>query len=203
MTLEKGQPWGEPGRLAPDGFVCDSDAAVSDHVRSARLENRHPAPVGLVGGDLCRTLGGRGDRRRLVGDDAVQLTVDIGRARIDDQDHWFAAHCIARRWAWRGTTIGVMNAAFLGSWNVAPRAHPGDGRLDVLEADLGWGDRWKARQRLPGGTHVPHPGIAQRRVTAGEWSFERPIDVYIDGRRHRRVRRLAVEIEPEALGVVV
>ena len=96
-----------------------------------------------------------------------------------------------------------MNAAFLGSWNVAPRAHPGDGRLDVLEADLGWGDRWKARQRLPGGTHVPHPGIAQRRVTAGEWSFERPIDVYIDGRRHRRVRRLAVEIEPEALGVVV
>ncbi len=57
-----------------------------------------------------------------------------------------------------------MNAQWIGSWDVAPRSHPNDGLLDRCEGDLSLDDRWKARGRLPSGTHVPHPGIAEQRA---------------------------------------
>ena len=47
------------------------------------------------------------------------------------------AHVVARGggpW-WRGPIVAVMNADRLGRWDVAPRAHPNDGRLDVVEVD--------------------------------------------------------------------
>ncbi len=38
-----------------------------------------------------------------------------------------------------------MNAQFLGRWDVAPRGHPNDGRLDVLDADLPLDERLQVR----------------------------------------------------------
>jgi diacylglycerol kinase family enzyme len=96
-----------------------------------------------------------------------------------------------------------MNAQFLGSWDVAPRGHPGDGRVDVLDGDIALGDRWKARSRLPAGTHVPHPGIRQTRAARWETTFDRPAPVRLDGEVVATARRLEVEVEPDALHVVV
>jgi diacylglycerol kinase family enzyme len=96
-----------------------------------------------------------------------------------------------------------MNAAFLGRWNVAPRAHPGDGRLDVLEARLPFADRVKAWRRLPTGTHVPHPDIRERRLRSAEWRFDPPVTVWIDGEPVGRCRHLVIGVEPDRLEVVV
>ncbi len=159
--------------------------------------------VGLLGGDLCRTLGGRGDAARLRSDEAQRLPIDVGTAVVDGEPHRFVAHLVARRRWWRGEVVAVMNAAFLGRWNVAPRAHPGDGRLDVVEARLSPADRVKAWRRLPTGTHVPHPGIRERRVRSAEWQFEHPMAVWIDGEAVGRCRHLVVEVEPDGLEVVV
>ena len=61
MNVERGVPWGAPGRLPDDGIVVDSDAEARHAVEQARRAGR-PLPVlGLTGGDLCRTLGGGGD----------------------------------------------------------------------------------------------------------------------------------------------
>ena len=93
--------------------------------------------------------------------------------------------------------------AFVGSWNVAPRAHPGDGLVNIVDADLGLGDRLKARSRLPSGTHVPHPDISTRRAKAAQVTFDRATPVYLDGDRVGSATQVSVRVEADALTVVV
>src|SRR5690606_26566539 len=97
-----------------------------------------------------------------------------------------------------------LNAEFVGAWDVAPRSHPNDGMLDVLEvAGMGVADRLRARSRLPAGAHVPHPAIRQRRVPALPLALRRPTPVWLDGERVGLARRLAIRLEPDALLCVV
>lgn len=203
MTVEKGVDWGGTGPVPDDLLVVRTDAEARAAVVAARTAGR-PLPVlGLLGGDLARTLGGRGGDPARLRATGTLATVDLGVAVLDGETHPFVAHLVARRSWSRGRVVAVMGAQFLGTWDVAPRAHPGDGRLDVLDGDLGLGDRWKARARLPAGTHVPHPGIEQRRVARWETTFARPTPVRLDGEVVGSVRRLAVAVEPDVLRVVV
>ncbi len=120
--------------------------------------------IGLVGGDLCHTLGGLGDESRLHGAEAMRFPVDLAVAEVDGVEHCFVAHLIVRgRW-WRGRAITIMNAQWLGDWDLGPRSHPNDGLLDVSDGRLGLADRMAARSRVRTGTHLPHPGIATSRV---------------------------------------
>ncbi len=96
-----------------------------------------------------------------------------------------------------------MNAPWLGDLNLGPRAHPNDGLLDIYEAELGWPDVLKVRNRARQGTHLPHPRIRQRRVTAAGLDFGRPLEVWLDGEHIARASRMAVRIQPDALSVVV
>jgi hypothetical protein len=217
VTIRKGEAWGELQPL-PDGtvFVRD-DAAARRVVEAARRAGRPVPPLGFAGGDLFRTMGGRRDRaaiepaehggvrlRRGPDGSEGQVTVapvDLGSVLIDGRQHWFVAHVVARRSWWRGRIVAAMNAEFLGAWDVAPRGHPNDGRLDVFDVDsaLSLGDRWKARRRLPAGTHVPHPAIRQERVPAVQVEFDRPTPVWLDGERVGEGRRLSIRLEPDAL----
>jgi hypothetical protein len=99
--------------------------------------------------------------------------------------------------------VGVLSAEFVGDWDVAPRGHPGDGRVEVLDASLSLPDRVAARRRLPTGTHLPHPGIAVRSVTRWTTTLDPRLDVWLDGRRNGRVGEIALEVEPAALTVVI
>lgn len=203
MTIEKGQPWGTTGPLADDGIVVASDAEARAVVTAARRDDRPIPELGLVGGDLCRTVGGRGDRDRLRSPEASRLPVDLGTVLVDGRLHHFVAHLVVRRSWWRGRVVAVMNAQWIGRWDVAPRSHPDDGLLDVLDGDLGLDDRIKARARLRTGTHVPHPGIAVRRTGALQLAFDRPEPVWLDGERVGSARALSIRVEPDALTCVV
>ena len=101
--------------------------------------------------------------------------------------------------------MAVMNAQFLGRWDVAPRSHPNDGLLDVVRVapEMAIGDRWKARRRLPTGTYLPHPHIDQHRLAEVHFELERPLDVTIDGVSVGRQRRLSVGVVPDGLIVVI
>ena len=88
---------------------------------------------------------------------------------------------------------------------MAPRAHPNDGVLDVIEvaATMPTRERWKARRRLPTGTHVPHPDITTRRVRHAAFAFERPLGLWVDGVARGTVRSLVVAVEPDAVEIYV
>ncbi len=205
MTVRRGEGWGEPGTLAADGVVVHSDAEARRIVERARRAGTQPPPLGLAGGDLCRTLGGRGDVARRRSGDAVRLPIDLGAVLVDGRLHWFVAHLVTRRSWWRGPLLAAMNAEFLGDWDVAPRAHPNDGLLDmiVVAAGMTLTDRVKARRRLPAGGHVPHPAVEQSRRPAFQIEFDRPTAVWLDGERIGVATNLSVRIEPDALICVV
>ena len=203
MTIRKGDAWGSPGRLPADGVVVGSDAAARAVVTAARRAGEPVPALGLTGGDLARTCGSTGDEARLRSDDAQQLPVDLGEVLVDGALHFFVAHLVARRSWWRGRVVAAMNAQYLGDWDVAPRSHPNDGRLDLVDADLSLGDRWKARSRLRSGTHVPHPDIRERRITAVQLDLDPGTTVWLDGERIGPARALSIRCVPDALTVVV
>lgn len=203
MTIRKGEAWGAPGVLPVDGVVVRSDAELRAAITDARRRGSAIPTLGLLGGDLCRTLGGRGDEGRLHSVDAVTLPVDLGSVLVDGRLHWFAAHLVAKRSWWAGRVVVAMNAQYLGDWDVAPKGHPNDGFLDLLDGDLPLGQRILARRRLPLGTHVPHPGIEVRRVQAVQLEFDRPTPVLLDGESVGAARSLSIRVEPDALRCVI
>ncbi len=218
MTVRKGEAWGELAPLPEGAVVVASDAEARRVVEEARRANRPVPPLALAGGDLRRTMGGRGDGAHLrpgsgsgSGSDAgsgARVTVapvDLGSVLVDGRQYWFVAHAVARRSWWRGRIVAAMNAEFLGVWDVAPRSHPNDGRLDVYDVSpaMPLGDRVAARRRLASGTHVPHPAIEVQRVPAVQVEFDRPTPVWLDGERVGDGRRLSIRVEPDALTCAV
>lgn len=203
MTIEKGRPWGEPGALPEDGPVAHSDEALRAIVERCRRAGQRIPTVGLLGGDLHRTLGGTGNNEaRLRSGDAVVFPIDVGVAQIDGETHWFVAHLIARRRLWT-RTWAAFNAQWYEKLNLAPRAHPNDGLLDILDARLRVGDLAKVARRARLGSHLPHPGIATQRVAEVEVELDRPAHVILDGSLVARTGLLRVAVEPDALHVVI
>src|SRR3546814_18870326 len=82
-----------------------------------------------------------------------------------------------------------MNAQYRGKWDVAPRGHPNDGRLDVLDADLPLDERLQVRGRLKTGTHLPHPRIESRHVEAVQIDLATPTPGWPDGERREAPAR--------------
>lgn len=203
MTIEKGQPWGAPGSLPEGAPLARSDEGLRALVEQARRAGAPLMPVGLLGGDLHRTLGGTGnDEPRLRSADAMTFPIDIGEVLVDGVIHRFVAHLIARNRSWTRTWV-ACNAQWYERLNLAPRAHPNDGLLDVLDARLSVTELLKVARRARLGAHLPHPGIRQERTAATQVSFDRPRDVILDGTWVARARHLSVRVEPDAISVVI
>jgi hypothetical protein len=178
-----------------------SDAEAREVVEEARRARRPYPPVGLVGGDLCRTLGGgAGGEARLRSGQTVRFDVDLGEVLLDGRLHLFVAHLVARSGLWRRAFV-AMNAQWLGGWNLGPRAHPNDGLLDGYDVRLALGQLLPVRARLHHGTHLPHPGIRERRAAALQVELDRPLPVRLDGTPVGVARTLSVRVQPDALVV--
>jgi hypothetical protein len=190
MTIRKGEDWGEVVP-APDDLVD----VVSDAELAAEIEGGDGRPLRLRGGDLLTTVGGAS-----TGTALRRLPIDVLRVESDAGSSTAVAHVVARRSWWRGPVVAVMNVDRLGAWDVAPRAHPNDGRADVVEVDAAMGvrARWQASRRLPSGTHVPHPQLHVRRITDEVWTFARPLRLWVDGVERGTVRSLRVAVDPDA-----
>lgn len=196
MTIRKGEPWGE-AVARPDGLqLAGSDAELARLVQADAT-----GAYAVVAGDLHRTVGspaGGGDRLQ-------RLPIDVLDVSTESSAHVAVAHVVIRRRWWRGPIVVVCNVDHLGAWNVAPRAHPNDGRFDVVEvaATMTLRDRWEARRRLPTGTHVPHPSISVRTSVDWSWSDATGADVWIDGVPVGTRTSVRVTIRPDAAAIHV
>jgi hypothetical protein len=195
VTIRKGEEWGVPAARPDDLLVAAGDAELASYV--ATDPSYH---YGLAGGDLYRSLGAPPTRI-----DMQRLPIDALRVQFDGGELLGVAHVVARNGWWRGPLLAVSNCGYLGSWNVAPRSHPNDGRFDVVEVDttMTIRQRLHARRRLPLGTHVPHPAITTRTAEHGGWTFDPPREVYVDGVARGRCRQLTVVIEPDHFAIYV
>lgn len=199
MGVNRGEQWGEIGLVPDTAIVVGSDRALA----ALLLDRTFKAgqPVVLTGGDLCATLGGRGRAR--PGSEATLVDVDVGEVLLDGHLHRFVAHLVTRPTRHPGRWWVAANAAHRGSWNLAPRAHPGDGLLDILDTAIPGGELMAAWRRLKSGTHVPHPAIRQERTGAVQMGFDRPTTVLLDGQSVGKFRNLSVRVKQGALRIAV
>lgn len=199
MTIKPGRPWGErrASPFAPNQANSDADAA-------ALIAAGHREFM-LTGGDMWRTIGGSAshdDLRTVVPIDLLTVEFAVG----DIVEHtWALAHAVfdrSRGTIGRGDVSYVMNAQYLGQWDLAPRGHPNDGRMDVvtISADMSWRQRRLLRRRLPTGTHLPHPHIRSQSL-AEPWTADEPGTLTLDGRRRLSVDRVRIGLEADALTV--
>jgi YegS C-terminal NAD kinase beta sandwich-like domain len=202
MTIRKGEPWGEPAVCPTDVRVVSTDRDVRDWVIWHRRRGEPIPDLGVAGGDLARTCGGA------IGDHPIsaKVTVDVMRVSLDDVEQtWGVAHVVMRRQWLRNEVVMVMNAQFYRSYDIVPRGHPNDGRLDVLRVDqeMGWRERLQARRRARTGTHLPHGHLSAQSVTEVELDFDSPMAIWIDGVRWDTARRVRVTVEPDAFTAYV
>jgi hypothetical protein len=199
MTIRKGEAWGQPAGVVTEITELDGDAAVA-----AALRARPDVPVTVIRGDLFRTAGAPAASRRAAGE-ALALPIDLLAVCLDDQpERYAAAHVVvgSSPW-WRTRTVIFANAAFVGAANVAPRAHPNDGLVDVSDGRLAWRQRRHAHRLLPAGAHLPHPELAEKRTREHVVELSRPTAVRIDGIPAGRARRVAVRVIPDAGTVIL
>lgn len=210
MTIRKGEAWGTIGRAPADVQRVHLDRQLVEVVERSVSSGSQLPTFALLGGDLMRAVGGSGNADRLSGEVPL-LPVDLVRVDADDgRTACFAAHLVARRtyWRggwWRGEVLAAMNGQYLGRFDVAPRAHPNDGRFDLVRVSdsMSIRDRLNARRRLPQGIHVPHPDIEIRQTSATTVVFDHPMRIWLDGKPWGSARSLTMVAEPDAVTVCV
>lgn len=203
MTISKGENWGEQVDRPPDLRMANGDRELA-----GLLADGSGRATSVSGGDVFRTVGSRplADRTEMLA-----LPIDLMRVVLDDGEPIHAvAHVLVRSpwwfggW-WRGKVLAVMNAEFIGQFDIAPRGHPNDGRVETFRAgaEMSFRQRWEVRRRLPSARHLPHPSIASRSVRSGAWEFDRSSVVVIDGERVGVARRLELTVIPDAATLYV
>ncbi|MBI2170171.1 MAG: hypothetical protein HYU28_11840, partial [Actinobacteria bacterium] len=103
----------------------------------------------------------------------------------------------------RAATVVVATGQFVGGHDVIPRAHPGDGWLEVQVYAVPRGQRAELRRRLQTGSHLPHPNIVARRARAVSVEAVRPTFVTLDGVRCGKRSSVAVDIWPAACRLAI
>jgi len=205
MTIRKGENWGSAVEPPPGLTVLRDGAELGRYVTERRRQGTNLDHVGIAAGDLARTMGG-GTPGRFNGV-VVKGLIEIVGVEADGKVAWAASHVVGRRLTsrLRGEVLFVMNAQFLGPYDIAPRGHPNDGRVEVLKvaSSMSWRVRRRALQRALTGTHVPHPLISTAVVSTSphEVVFERPLDLWLDGTKWLRTRSATFTVEADALEV--
>lgn len=198
MTVRPGDSWGRIVSRPEALRTVNDDAELA-----AVLIDDFGLPTAVRGGDLARTLG---IPTTATNGEIGEFTIDLVRVILDDGIERIAcAHVVARSsrgrgsW-WTGPVLAVMNAEFYGNWDVAPRGHPNDGRVETFQCSEGFPirQRFAVSRRLPLGTHLPHPAITTSSVRHASWTFERSLDVWIDGRRVAHSNSIEVVVMPDA-----
>ena len=202
MNIEKGRSWGSLSPLPPEGVIIKTNKELLEKVNDCKRQGIDLPTFGLLGGDLWRTLGGRRAEERLYSGEATTLDIDLGCALLDGKIFWFCAHMFIGS-KLKGEKIFISNVAHYGKMNPAPKAHPGDGKFDMLEVKLSPFQTFKAVKRVSAGTHIPHPGIKYRQVSSEQFSFGKKLSIEIDGKNIGKYSTVSIRIENEALRVVI
>jgi hypothetical protein len=219
--IRKGEPWGSDASGPPDLEISGDDAELARSVVLAGtvpLVGYRPSP----GADLARSVGLTPDSPRLA-----ELTIDALDVGVGGADHQPAMNAVVlgtapdrlSRWTrsrsfevtidgrptWTGRATGVVvaNGQFLRGFDVVPRGHPGDGRLEIQVYSPAAGERAEMRRRLATGTHVPHPRILERSGRVIEVAASSAVAIEVDGAPKGSGRRVRVAVLPGALRILV
>ena len=198
MTISKGQPWGTEG-VVPHGVeVADSDRALALSTE----------PCQLTAGNIHAALGRPTPKK--PGEPCMILPVDalevvIHRRGGPGASILAAGEVIIGRWQWGRHCVIATNAGVVGDLNIAPRAHPNDGVMDVLtrHAEMRFRERWLARRKARLGTHLPHPNLEYRTSTDLHHDRHGREPLWVDGVRVTSWTSVSIRVRTDRWSVIV
>ena len=207
MTIRKGQEWGHFEDRPDDLRVLTDDFAASELITNQTHYSESPLNLSIVNSGLARTLGIK--TASICNDQMLCTKFDVIEANFTPAGSFevtrrcFIGHAfIYQNWIF-GRTIAILNSSFVGNRDWAPKAHPNDGRFDVVELD----SSMKIRQRLTAfrlmksGSHLPHPKIRYTQVPEFEFSAQRSAFLSIEGIRIGAIRHCAFKVLPDAVNL--
>jgi hypothetical protein len=217
--IRKGEEWGAPfdderypNAVEVSGGDTDLAAAVSAHPG---------APIRFTptrASDLARALGLRGPPtgNTVLACDAIELPDGSPAVNAvvfgippDKQQRWHRRRRVeveidGRRAAQaRALCVIVANGQYLRGFDVVPRGHPGDGRLEVHVYALESRERPPMQHRLTAGRHLPHPHITEssgRRVTV---RWDHAVEWEADGQPRGEITEATLLLVPGVVNLIV
>lgn len=185
MTIKKGQPWGQQVSTPGDLMVFDDDAGADEYVSRQFSESLVVQGVAIRESNLARALGLKGS---VIAQTMLSTTFDLIEVKFLGSDtvvsrKYFLGHAMIKNSWLRGGIVGIFNTSFVGKHDWAPRAHPNDGKFDVLIVDenMGVRQRLTARHLLKSGSHIPHPQIKYSQTNEFAATELRDARLTIDG----------------------
>ena len=204
MTIRKGTNWGL--QIArPDNLVyCNDDTAASILITNNLLNLQKLPTIAIRNSNLARVLGidGAKDISTKIFSTLFDL-IRVDCVTIDDTavTVFGLGYALLRNSWWHGEIVAVLNQSFIGDWDCAPRAHPNDGKLDVVIVSSGMKppQRLLASRRVRSGTHIPHPDITISQQTYLEAAIGTPKMLVVDGRQISAVIACKFTVIPDAV----
>tara|TARA_B100000686_G_C16459140_1_gene796163 strand:+ start:66 stop:686 length:621 start_codon:yes stop_codon:yes gene_type:complete len=159
--------------------------------------------IGLTSGDLHSSLGGNLSVQRTVANKTTACNIDLGKVTTEQDSYIFASYCkILHRYApWKGKVI--VNSQLIAGRRLAPKAHPGDGHLELIESSLTFRQALLARRKAKLGDHLPHPDLKIKRVHNFKYDFEESKKLVIDNQFIGYHKFVEFEVLPHAITIIV
>ena len=207
MTIRKGQEWGHFEDRPNDLLVVADDSAAGELITNQTLDLESPLKLSIVKSGLSRTLGIK--KAPLRTDQMLCTKFDVIEANYTPVDSADATRrCfIGRTFIYQnlifGQTIAILNTSFVGKRDWAPKAHPNDGKFDVIELDnsMSIRQRLTAFRLMKSGSHLPHPKIRYTQVPEFVFSGERSASMSIEGVRIGAIRHCVFKVLPDAVNL--
>ncbi len=159
--------------------------------------------IGLSSGNLHSSLGGNFSIQRTVTNKTTACKIDLGKVTTEQDSYIFASYCkiLDRRAPWRGKVI--VNSQLIAGRRLAPKAHPGDGSLELIESSLSFRQALLARRKAKLGDHLPHPDLGIKRVQNLKYHFEESKKLVIDNQFIGYHKFIEFEVLPHAITIIV
>ena len=174
MIIKKGDNWGELVGRPRELKIFETDALLGDFLGRDPSLDRARSNFAILKSNAARGLGLSGARPEAR--QMLRTSFDLIEIQGHEKEGPFTRLCVGYailgNGFFRGRTVGIFNVSFCGGRDWAPRAHPNDGKLDVLRIspEMKVPQRILAYRRMKTGSHLPHPQISYHQ--SGEYLFD-------------------------------
>jgi len=213
VTIKKGREWGHYSQRPSDLQVGADDFAASEKITQLFDASITPINLAIVHSVMARALGIKG--ANLGSSTLLKTQFDLIQAiftpvenraakNSDIESHrYFVGNAFIGKSRLHGVRVGVMNSSFDKKRDWAPRAHPNDGRLDVIEFQerIKFRQRMVAIRRMKSGTHLPHPNIRYHQATEYSADCSEVPYLFIEGQNVGRISSCRFVIVPDAVSL--
>ena len=207
MTIRKGQEWGHFEERPSDLQLVADDVAACEVVSKWVIESSSSLNLSILKSDTARMLGITGaanlnSQMLCTKFDVIEATYVLTKSEETIRRCFIGRAFISEK-LFFGRTIAVLNSSFVGNRDWAPKAHPNDGKLDLVELDgsMNVRQRLTALKLMKSGSHLPHPKIRYNQLSEYEYATDRSASLSIEGVRIGSIRNCFFRVLPDAVNL--